>query len=329
MIAMMTHPRSRRHFLASSSVAASAGLFASSALAQSSADADHDGLSDNAQRGSNLRYCLNTSTINHSKVPVQRQIEIAASAGYDSVELWIGDVRKYTDEGGSLSDLRKLIEDHELKVDSAIAFGQWIIDDDEKRRVGLDQCRRDMEVVRELGGSRIAAPPSGATREAGLDLRAAGERYRALLEVGNDVGVTPQLELWGFSKNLSRLEEVLFVAAAAQHPDACLLLDVYHLYKGGSDFSNIDLVPASKMPCLHMNDYPADPPRESIGDKDRVYPGDGIAPMDRILSTLVANGFNGALSLELFNRDYWQESPDVVAARGLSKMKACVAKALG
>jgi 2-keto-myo-inositol isomerase len=213
-------------------------------------------------------------------------------------------------------------------VDSAIAFGNWIVDDSVERQAGLEQCKRDMQVIRAVGGRRIAAPPTGATKQAGLDLRAAGERYRALLEVGASVGVIPQLELWGFSQNVSTLAEVLFIAASAQHPDACILLDVYHMYKGGSDFLNVGLVPAQQMHCLHMNDYPAEPDRDAIGDADRVFPGDGIAPIDRILKTIVAGGFAGTLSLELFNREYWKRPADEIARTGIEKMRACVERAL-
>jgi 2-keto-myo-inositol isomerase len=271
-----------------------------------------------------FRYCLNTSTINGSQVPVQEQLQIAAEAGYDSVELWVRDIDRYLSSGGTTQELRKQIADLGLGVDSAIAFGQWIVDDAELRRQGLEQCKRDMTVIRELGGQRIAAPPSGATREPALDLNAAAQRYHALLEVGNEVGVIPQIELWGFSKNISTLAEVLYVAAATNHPEACILLDVYHMYKGGSDFSNIGLVPGRKLHCLHMNDYPAEPPREAIADEHRVYPGDGTAPMTHILRNLIAGGFAGTLSLELFNRSYWQQPPAEVAKTGLQKMKSCV-----
>ena len=272
-----------------------------------------------------FRFCLNTSTINNREVPIREQIKIAADAGYDSIEFWVRDVQKFTGAGGKLTELAREIADRGLLVDSAIAFGNWIVDDEAKRKAALEQCRRDMEIVRELGGSRIAAPPSGATREAGLDLRAAANRYRDLLEVGKSVGVVPQLELWGFSKNVSTLEEVLYIAAGAQHPEACILLDVYHMYKGGSDFSNVDLVPANKMHCLHMNDYP-DMDRATIADKDRVYPGDGVGPVTEVLNTLVATGFEGVLSLELFNPNYWKQDASVVLKKGLESMKAAVAK---
>jgi 2-keto-myo-inositol isomerase len=272
-----------------------------------------------------IRYCLNTSTIHGEKIAVPDQIKIASKAGYDGIELWLRDVDRYLEGGGKLPELRKMLADSNLRVESAIAFGSWIVDDDATRKKGIEQCARDMEVVRELGGRRIAAPPVGATDKEGLDLDRAAERYRALLEVGRSRDCVPQLEVWGFSKNLHRLCQVLYICAAAQHPDACILPDIYHLYKGGSDFSDVPMLPAGQVHVFHMNDYPADPPRASIGDQHRVYPGDGIAPIAYTLQTILRNGFSGVLSLELFNRSYWEQDPYLVAQTGLDKMKAIVA----
>jgi 2-keto-myo-inositol isomerase len=280
------------------------------------------------QRGPKMLYCLNTSTINGGIIPVRQQLKIAADAGYQGVELWLRDVEKFVNEGGKLDDLRKELSDLGLSLESAIAFGKWIVNNEEERKAGLEQCRKDMLMVKALGGSRIAAPPVGATELPMLDLAQAAQRYRELLEVGHSLDVLPQLELWGFSKNLSTLAEVLYVAAGANHEDACLLLDVYHLYKGGNDFNNVGLIPASQMHCLHMNDYPASPNRQEISDKDRVYPGDGVAPMKQILRGLVQAGFRGTLSLELFNRSYWEQPADKVARTGLEKMKIVVERAL-
>jgi sugar phosphate isomerase/epimerase len=281
-----------------------------------------------AEAAKSISFCLNTSTIHGENIPVTEQIKIASKAGYTGIELWVRDVDKYVAAGNKLSVLRRQIADAGLQVQSAIAFGEWIVDDEAARKKGLVQCGKDMEIIRELGGRRIAAPPTGATKQAGLDLDRAGERYRELIEVGRARDVVPQLEVWGFSKNLHRLSQVLYVCAAAQHPDACILPDIYHLFKGGSDFSDTHLLPGSRVHVLHMNDYPADPPRETISDQHRVYPGDGVAPIRYALQAMMRNGFAGVLSLELFNRDYWNQDPNIVAATGLAKMKASVADAI-
>ena len=74
----------------------------------------------------------------------------------------------------------------------------------------------------------------GRDEDVSVDLLAAAERYRALCELGEQMGVVPQVEVWGFSKTLKRLGEAVLVAVESGHPEACVLPDVYHLYKGGS-----------------------------------------------------------------------------------------------
>lgn len=270
-------------------------------------------------------YCLNTSTIRGQQLSVPEQIDLCASAGYDAIEPWIGDLRGFVEQGGKLSDLRKRLEDAGVTVESAIGFAQWIVDDAAARTAGLEEMRRDMEMLSAIGGKRIAAPPIGAHQSAGPALATIAERYRALLELGAETGVTPQLELWGFSRTLSRLGELAYVAVEAGHPDACVLPDVYHIHKGGSDFAGLGMLAANRMHVFHMNDYPATPSREQIGDADRVYPGEGVAPLGEVLATLRDGGFTGYLSLELFNRTYWEQPAEEVAKRGLESMRAAVA----
>jgi sugar phosphate isomerase/epimerase len=156
----------------------------------------------------------------------------------------------------------------------------------------------------------------------------AAERYRAVLEAGEQLGIVPQLELWGFSKNLNRLGECVCVAMETGHRNACVLADVFHLHKGGSEWAGIKLLGANAIQVLHMNDFPAEPPREKIDDSYRVYPGDGTAPLAGILRALHEIGGQKVLSLELFNRKYWSEDALTVAKTGLAKMKAVVERAM-
>jgi sugar phosphate isomerase/epimerase len=203
-----------------------------------------------------------------------------------------------------------------------------LVDDEARRAKGLERAKRDMDLVAQIGGRRIAAPPAGATDLPRIDLPSAAERYRALLEAGDQAGVTPQFELWGFSRNFNRLAECVAVAMETGHPKACVLADVFHLYKGGSGFHGVHLLGPQAIQVLHMNDYPSDPPREKIDDSYRVYPGDGTAPLTDFLRALHGTGGQKILSLELFNRKYWSEDPLAVAKTGLAKMKAVAGKAL-
>ena len=314
-------PGSRRQFLAAGATLAVA------AVGQRTAADDSRPKPLPRGTGGGFRYCLNMSTVRGQKLSVPRPIDLAARAGYDSIGPWLRDLDEYREAGGSLDDLKKRIADAGLTVESAIGFARWIVDDPTERAAGLEQARRDMETLRKIGGTRIAAPPTGATDQTDLNLFAAAERYGKLLELGDQMGVVPQVEVWGFSKSLSRLGETLFVATESGHPKACVLPDIYHIYKGGSSFDGLKLLAGRAVHVFHMNDYPANPPRATISDADRVYPGDGVAPLSSLLKTLSDHGFRGALSLELFNRTYWSQEADLVARTGLEKMRAAVAAA--
>lgn len=315
---MTTSQPSRRDMLSHSIAAAGAA-----ALLTKTATADE------ARPASEpFGYCLNTSTIRGQKLPLVAEIEIASRAGYRGIEPWVAELDAYVKTGGSLPDLRKRFVDAGLAIESVIGFAEWIVDDDARRAKGLDEAQRIMDMTAQIGGRRLAAPPAGLTKTEHLDLTTIAGRYRDLLVLGDEYGVVPQLELWGFAGVLSKLSEVTFVAIESAHPKACILADSYHLHKGGSDYEGVRLVAGGAMHVFHINDYPAMPQRKDITDDKRIYPGDGVAPLGTLFRALRDVGFRGMLSLELFNREYWNQDALLVARTGLEKTREAVQKAL-
>ena len=305
---------SRRHFLSGTAALAAAAVLPRTSCA------------DERAPNKPFRIMLNTSTIRGQKVGIEKEVEIASQAGYDCIEPWLGELTEYKKQGKSLKDLGKKIADAGLTVESAIGFAEWIVNDDAKRAKGLENAKHDMELVLELGGKRIAAPPSGATNSTDVPVEKIADRYKALAEIGEKAGILPMAEVWGFSKTLTTLSETVRAAMLSGHPKALVLPDVYHLYKGGSPFEDLLTLTPANFQVLHVNDYP-DIPREKIQDKDRVYPGDGIAPYAQVFAALKKVGFQGLLSLELFNPEYWKQDALLVAKTGIEKIRAVVAKA--
>ncbi|WAC13740.1 sugar phosphate isomerase/epimerase family protein [Dyadobacter pollutisoli] len=266
-------------------------------------------------------YSLNMSTLRGHKLGFRKELEVAAKAGYGSVEIWINTLQDYLKTGGTLAEAKRIIDDLGIKVEDAIGFATWIVDDEAARAKALDQLKMEMEQLAQIGCPRVAAPPMGATTGASLDLAKVAERYRTILELGDKTGVVPHLELWGFSKNLSRVGEILYVAVESGHPSARLLMDVYHLHKGGSGMDSVKDVGKPLVEIFHINDYPATPPKETITDADRVYAGDGVAPLKNLLTSLKNPEKPVILSFEVFNKDYYAQDALLVAKTGLAKMK--------
>lgn len=266
-----------------------------------------------------LKFCLNTSTISGQKLGIERYIDIAARSGYECIEPWIPDLRAYIENGGSLVTLRKLLDDSKVAAVNAIGFAPWMSDDDAQRAAGFKQMREEMEIMAALGCTRIAAPAAGVKTTP--DLYKVGERYRELLNLGRQTGVMPQLEIWGASV-FSHIGQAMMAIAVANDADARILPDVYHLHRGDSGFESLKMLDGNVVEIFHMNDYPGNIPRAQMEDKDRIYPGDGVAPLKQIIADLKEMDGTKILSLELFNREYWKQDPLHVAKTGLQKMKA-------
>jgi sugar phosphate isomerase/epimerase len=267
-----------------------------------------------------FRYCLNTSTISGKNQDLHRYIEVASKAGYNGIEVWVRDVESALNAGHSLPSIKRFSEDHGIRFENAIGFAPWMAEGEE----GFIQMEKEMLMLAEIGCPRIAAPPAGIPADKPLDLFAAGEKYKNLLELGRKNGVMPQLEFWGSSPVLWHMGQVMMIAAVADDPDSRILPDVYHMYRGGSGFNTLKMVGGSMIDVFHMNDYPASKPRDEQDDADRVYPGDGVAPLKQILMDLKSMGGEKVLSLELFNKSYWEQEPLAVAMSGLAKMKSLV-----
>ncbi|MEX2370028.1 MAG: TIM barrel protein, partial [Bacteroidales bacterium] len=262
---------------------------------------------------SRFSYSLNTSTISGQSSGILKYIEVAAEAGYDYVEVWVRDVKEYINAGHGTAALKRYINDHGIKIASAIGFAPWMTGGE----AGFAQMEEEMELLAEIGCPRIAAPPAGVDPANPLDLLAMGEKYRELAELGRKTGVFPQLEFWGASEVLWHMGQVLMIAAAANIPDVKILPDIYHLFRGGSGFESLKMLKGNLIDLFHLNDYPGTIPRLKQVDADRVYPGDGIAPLSQVLTDLKNMGGEKILSLELFNREYWKQEPLVVAETGL------------
>ena len=180
-------------------------------------------------------------------------------------------------------------------------------------------------MLAQLGCKRMAATGMGTTDADVPALDVIAERYSAILDMGEPFGIVPQIEMWGFQKNLQDVAEVLYIAMKSGHASARVLLDVFHLYRGNTSLDTLSLMDPNAVEMFHMNDYPAGFPYQTITDADRIYPGDGIAPIKQTLGILLQNRKTPlVLSTELFNKGYYRQDALTVAKPSLANMKAIV-----
>jgi sugar phosphate isomerase/epimerase len=266
-------------------------------------------------------YSLNMSTIHGQNLGFMKELETASKAGYRHVEVWMPTMQEYLQKGGTIKDIKVRLNDLGLKAVNCIGFAQWVVDDETVRKQALNQLKEEMEMLAEISCLRIAATGKGLTNDTTITLDTIAERYSAVLELGEPYQVTPLLEVWGFQKQFSTVAEAAYCLMQSGRASAKMLLDVFHLYKGKSPLETLSFIKPELNPILHMNDYPATLSADVITDADRIYPGDGVAPIKRILKTLRHHEGSLILSAELFNANYYKQDALTVAKKALEKMK--------
>ena len=259
--------------------------------------------------------CLNTSTIKPR--PMLEKIRLAAEAGFAGIEPWINDVYEYVGRGGEVSHIEKALADHGLIVPCAVATRAWAEAGEEEYPLMLDETRRRMEMAARLGSPYIVATPPRGPCELGQITR----RYKDLLEIGRQVGVKPTLEYIGFFHSVHHLNQARQVVADVDDPEATLVLDSFHTFNGGATLEDLRAVPVERISHWHVSDAHPDKPVGTQTDPDRVMPGDGAIDLKAEVELLREKGYDGTVSLELFNRDLWAQDPREVLKIGIERMR--------
>jgi 2-keto-myo-inositol isomerase len=268
--------------------------------------------------------CLNHSTIRPT--PFEEKIRIAAEAGYDAIEPWINELEEYEKKGGDLKALGKEIRDRGLYIPNVIGLWNCMPAGQEAWEKSLPATRNRMRMAAAVGSEHVAAIPTPDSAD--FDIKWGAKCYAELMRMGRDeYGITPAFEFVGFLKGVHRLGQACACAIDANVPEACLVMDTFHLSRGGSGFEGIRHLQGSFIATFHWNDVPADPAPETQADEHRIYPGDGILPLTSVVQQLREIDYTGPLSIEMFNRKHWEQDPKVVVETALKKTLAVIAAA--
>ena len=269
--------------------------------------------------------CLDTATIRPAE-GLREKVRIADEADYDAIEPWMRDLEAYEKQGGDLKEIGREIRDRGLFVPSVIGLWGAIPTHREAFEKALDENRERMRRAAEVGAEHVQTIPAG---EGDMDLGWAAEAYREILEVGlEEYGVNPAM-VFVEMFTIKRLSQAAAIAIDANHPAAKIIPDVFHMYIGNSGFEGLRHLRGDFFAIFQFNDAPAEPAREELTDEHRVFPGDGILPLTDVLKDLQATGYDGCVSLELYNPDYWERDPMQVAKTGLRKTVAVIDEAVG
>ena len=208
----------------------------------------------------------------------------------------------------SLAAARRVVSDLGLTPVSCACgvFGLW--EPNPKRAAQLDSFRKRCEQFSALGLTRIYSPTPTTEKFTQDDYKRGVANMRENGDIAKQFGMTVMAEAVRSSTFIGTLPTMLRMMREAAHPNVAPLLDFYHFWSGLNKLEDLDLIRPGEIGHVHFQDVP-DMPRELLDNTTRLSPGDGVAPIDRMLRTLADKGYAGPLSVELFLPRFQQGDP--------------------
>lgn len=262
---------------------------------------------------SSMFVCMHGATSNG--FDFRTTMEGWARAGISAAEPDLPIARTFEQANGAGS-ARRLMDD--LGIRAVSSTNQISLEESGPlREQALEDLRWKVELAESLGADRLVAPSTAQQAHTVDDYDEVHENLYEAAEIARPHNVALMVEFTRFSKLISTVRTSLDVVRAIDHPNLKFMLDVFHFWVAQSKFEDLDLINPGEIHHVHFEDTPAQPPLEVSTNAHRAFPGEGIAPLQRIIDKLAEKGYSRALSLELFDPLVQNTDPFEVASKGL------------
>ncbi|HEV7308179.1 bifunctional sugar phosphate isomerase/epimerase/4-hydroxyphenylpyruvate dioxygenase family protein [Ensifer sp.] len=241
------------------------------------------------------------------------KLDAIAAAGFDGVEIFENDLL-VSDE--SPRQIGRMVRDRGLEVALLQPFRDFEGMPEHLRSRTFDRAERKFDLMQELGTdlilvcSNVSPVSVGGLDRAADDFHALGERAAAR-------GLRVGYEALAWGRHINDHRDAWEIVRRADHPAIGLVLDSFHSLARKIEVNSIRSIPKEKLFILQLADAPLlDMDLLQWSRHYRNMPGEGDLPVREFMQAVVATGYDGYLSLEIFNDQFRGGSPTTVAADG-------------
>ncbi|WP_031108495.1 bifunctional sugar phosphate isomerase/epimerase/4-hydroxyphenylpyruvate dioxygenase family protein [Streptomyces sp. NRRL S-146] len=242
------------------------------------------------------------------------KLDAAARAGFDGVEIFENDllacpltpenIRARCADLGLRIDLYQPMRDIEAVPEAEFARN-------------LRRARHKFELMRRLGADTVLVCSSVSPQAVDDDALAA-EQLSRLADLAAESGVRVAYEALAWGRHVSTYDHAWRIVETAGHPALGTCLDSFHILSRGSDPKGIADIPGEKIFFLQLADAPLLAMDVLQWSRHyRCFPGQGGFDVAGLVRHVLATGYDGPLSLEVFNDVFRQADagPTAVDAR--------------
>ena len=241
------------------------------------------------------------------------KLDAIAAAGFDGIEIFEQD---FLASDFTPAEVGRMVRDAGLTITLFQPFRDFEGLPEPYRSRAFARAARKFGLMNELGTdlmlvcSSVHPAALGGIDRMADDFRALGD-----LAARHDVRVGFEALAWG--RHVSDHRDAWEVVRRADHPNVGLILDSFHTLGRGIDPDTIRRIPGDRIFFVQLADAPEIPMDLLYWSRHfRNMPGEGDLNVAGFLRAVMATGYAGPLSLEIFNDQFRAGLPRLVARDG-------------
>ncbi|QGP81301.1 TIM barrel protein [Sphingobium sp. CAP-1] len=249
---------------------------------------------------------------------LEEKLRAAAAAGYDGVEIFENDLIA---SPLSPREVRAMLDDLGLACMLYQPFRDFEGMPGALRQRALDRAEAKFDLMGELGADRILLCSNCSPAALGERSRIIADLHE-LGERAGKRGIIVGYEALAWGRHVFDHRDAWAIVEAVDHPHIGIILDSFHSLSRGIPSESIRAIAGDKIAFVQL----ADAPRLDMdllywSRHFRNFPGQGGLPVEEYVAEILRTGYNGPLSLEIFNDRFRGWSPDLIAADGLRSLR--------
>ncbi|HTE92897.1 MAG TPA: TIM barrel protein, partial [Bradyrhizobium sp.] len=261
-----------------------------------------------------MKYSIATVSVSGT---LDKKLQAIAAAGFDAVEIFESDFLSFD---GSASDVAKICRDLGLSICAFQPFRDFEGMPEPQRTQNFRRAERKFDLMHKLGTdlllicSNVSPASLGGIDRAAEDLRELGERARAQ-------GLRVGFEALAWGRHVNDYRDAWEIVRRADHKSIGIILDSFHTLAPSLPVSAIGAIPGDRIFLVQLADAPQlDLDVLSWSRHFRCMPGQGNLDINDFMQSVVATGYSGPLSLEIFNDQFRSRSAKEVAIDGMRSL---------
>lgn len=250
---------------------------------------------------------------------LREKLDAIAAAGFDGIEIFEQDFIAFD---GSPKDVGRMVRDHGLEITLFQPFRDFEGLPEPLRAKAFDRAERKFDLMQELGTDLVLICSSCHPQAIGGIDRAAAD-FHELGERAEKKGLRIGYEALCWGKHVNDHRDAWEIVRRADHQNVGLILDSFHTLGRKIDPDSIRRIPGDKIFFVQLADAPAI-------DMDLLYwsrhfrnmPGEGDLDVTGFMQSVMATGYQGPISLEIFNDQFRGGSTGGIARDGYRSLVA-------